>query len=208
MEYHCPNCGAPIEFRSKVSIYTTCTYCRSTIVRRDMDLEKIGEVGELLNDMSPFQVGTTGVWQERGFRLLGRIKVGYKGGMWSEWYALFNDNTVGWLGEAQGQYMMSFPVEDYAVPDYHTLRVGTHIAFRGTHFSVADRRKIRYLASEGELPYVFQPKFQGGSIDLKGQDNSFLNFLYGPQGSEAFLGAYAPFDTFQFKDLRTLNGWT
>ena len=82
--YACPNCGAPLEFFSSVSVFTTCTSCRSQVVRHDFNLETMGVVGELLDDMSPFQVGTTGTFQEQNFKLLGRIKVVYSGGSWSE----------------------------------------------------------------------------------------------------------------------------
>ena len=207
MEYNCPNCGAPIQFRSKVSIYTTCTYCRSNIIRRDMDLEKIGEVSELLNDMSPFQVGTTGQYLGVGFRLLGRIKVGYSGGMWSEWFVLFDDNREGWLAEAQGLYMMSFEHKNAPIPPYKRTQVGQKITFENDRFVVDDRRKINYLGSEGELPYVFKHGFKGASIDLRGPNKKFLNFLYGPDGDQAFAGYYVPFEEFQFKDLRPLDGW-
>ncbi len=208
MEYNCPNCGAPIQFHSKVSIYTTCTYCRSNIVRRDMDLEKIGEVSELLNDMSPFQVGTTGQFQGKGFRLLGRIKVGYSGGMWSEWYALFDDNSEGWLAEAQGLYMMSFEQKHATIPPFKQLQLNQRITFEEHLFVVDDRRAITYLGSEGELPYVFEQNFKGYSTDLRGPDGQFLNFLYGPDGDQAFLGSYQPFDEFNFTNLRKLHGWT
>lgn len=172
-----------------------------------MDLEKIGEVSELLNDMSPFQVGTEGQYLGKGFRLLGRIKVGYSGGMWSEWYALFDDNTEGWLAEAQGLYMMSFDQKNASIPPFKHLKVNQRFNFQGEQFVVDDRRVITYLGSEGELPYVFEHNFQGRSIDLRGPQGKFLNFLYGPHGSQAFLGSYQHFDTFNFKELRKLHGW-
>ncbi len=173
-----------------------------------MDLEKIGEVSELLNDMSPLQVGTTGTYQGKAFRLLGRIKVGYKGGMWSEWYVLFDDMRQGWLARAQGLYMMSFQQENVPIPPYKQTRIGQKVKFEGVDFVVDDRKEITYLGSEGELPYVFKQGYKGRSIDLRGPDGKFLNFLYGPQGSDAFLGSYQDFNSFDFNELRVLNGWS
>lgn len=208
MEYNCPNCGAPLTFSTKVSIYTTCTFCRSNVVRTDMDLKKIGEVGELLNDMSPFKVGTEGYFDSQHFRLLGRVKVGYAGGMWSEWYALFDDGKQGWLAEAQGHYMMSFLREDLQVPEYNSLEINGGFIFEDKEYIVDDRRRIHYLASEGELPFVYKPNYKGGSIDLRGPNGEFMNFLYGPAGKEAFLGRYQEFNLFRFQQLRTLHGWS
>lgn len=172
-----------------------------------MDLEKIGEVSELLNDMSPLQVGTEGQYQGQRFRLLGRVKVGYTGGMWSEWHALFNDNRQGWLGVAQGHYMMSFEQPNHSPPSYNQLPIGKKINFARWNFVVDDRREIKYLASEGELPYVFEQNFKGQSVDLSGKDGQFLNFLFGPQGVQTFLGSYQDYNSFNFTNLRKLHGW-
>jgi len=207
MEYNCPNCGAPINFQSRVSIFTTCTYCRSNIVRHDMDLEKIGEASELLQDLSPFQVGTRGTIDGKRFTLLGRIKVGYPTGMWSEWYALMDDYSEGWLAEAQGYYMMSYPWKGL-VPESHQRfapRQSTNID--GKRFVVDDVRKIRYLASEGELPFVYQPGFEATSVDLRSPDGEFMNFLYRGKEAEAYKGRYASFESFQFENLRKIDGW-
>ncbi len=207
MEYNCPNCGAPIHFHSRVAIYTTCTHCLSNIVRRDMDLEKVGEVSELLNDMSPFQVGTKGHYKEKWFQLLGRIKVSYSRGMWSEWYALFEDNSQGWLAEAQGLYMMSFEQKQIPIPPFNQLQLDQRFPLGDETYIVDDRREITYLGSEGELPYMFKQNFKGYSTDLRGPNGKFLNFLYGPEGDQAFLGSYQPFDEFNFTNLRKLHGW-
>lgn len=207
MEYNCPNCGAPIKFSAGLSIYTTCTFCRSNIVRHDKDLEKIGEVSELLQDMSPFQVGTSGRFDGMGFTLLGRIKVGYPTGMWSEWYALFDDGRQAWLAEAQGYYMLSFPYGEMPDLRYDQLRVNRRFTIEGVRYVVEDRREIRYLASEGELPFVFEQGFKALSIDLRGQNQEFVNLLRGPQGNEVFKGRYVDFDEFEFKMLRQIDGW-
>lgn len=208
MDYNCPNCGAPLKYHSSVSVYTTCTFCRSTIVRHDMDLEKLGEQAELLNDMSPFQVGTTGTFEGAGFMLLGRIKLVYEKGTWSEWYALFNDGRQGWLAEAQGRYMMSFPVENADLPPAKAVKLGGSLTLDSRTYVVDEIQKVRYAASEGELPFVFQKDFEAVSVDLRGGDGYFASILYGPDSPEIFMGRYETFDAFNFQMLRMLDGWT
>ena len=66
----CPNCGAPIEFRWSSAVQTVCAHCRSVVVRHDVDLEALGEVGDLPPDSSPIQIGTEGRSSDR--RLHGR----------------------------------------------------------------------------------------------------------------------------------------
>ena len=188
-------------------MYNTCTYCQSTVVRHDLNLELIGKVAELI-DLSPFQVGTEGDFEGKHFTLLGRLKVVYDQGQWSEWYAAFDDGRIGWLAEAQGHYMMSFKVEQNHYPAVDSLKPGNPKEINGEPFVVEDVRVIKYKYSEGELPYVFLPDFDGCSIDLRGPGGRFANYLYGPEGTELFVGRYQKFDEFNFKFLREIHGWT
>src|SRR5688572_486092 len=99
---NCPSCGAEIAFRSRASVFAVCSFCKSTVVRHDMDLSTIGKMADLQFDMTPLQVGTTGYYDGRKFELIGRLKVGYEDGFWNEWYTLFDNEEPWWLAEAQG----------------------------------------------------------------------------------------------------------
>ena len=37
----CPSCGAPVEFKSVVSVLAVCDFCQSTLVRRGEELENL-----------------------------------------------------------------------------------------------------------------------------------------------------------------------
>jgi len=52
---NCPNCGAPVEFAWASSVQAVCVYCKSILVRTDVDVKKVGEVGDLPNDASRFR---------------------------------------------------------------------------------------------------------------------------------------------------------
>ena len=56
----CPNCGAPVEFRSAASASAVCSFCRSTLVRDGEALRRIGHSAELFDDHSPLQLGAAG----------------------------------------------------------------------------------------------------------------------------------------------------
>lgn len=209
MEYSCPNCGAPLKFQSRVSIYTTCTFCRSTVVRHDMDLKTLGKVAELLNDMSPFQVGTAGRYKGKGFTLLGRVKVVYDKGMWSEWWAVFDDGTEGWLAEAQGFYMMSEAIDPGPIKSPDDLSaVGRELPIGDTTYRIDDVKQVRYAGSEGELPFIYEPTKKGVSVDLRAPGGKFASILFGMGETQLFVGHYLKFAEFQFTNLRVLDGWS
>lgn len=206
-QYACPNCGAPLIFMSSVSVQTTCTHCMSMVVRHDMNLETMGKVAELLDDMSPFQVGTTGNYNAKHFTLVGRIKVIYSKGTWSEWYALFDDGTEGWLAEAQGSYMMTFPIEDLNSEFPSHWAPNERATIKGDTFWIEDVKRVTYAASEGELPFAFKPHETANSVDLRSADGKFATVTTKKKNRELYVGEYVPFDSFNFQNLRTLDGW-
>src|SRR5437667_6079168 len=61
---NCPNCGAAVRFLWSGAVQTTCGYCHSILVRRDLDLEKVGIVADLPRDVSPIQIATGSLSQQ------------------------------------------------------------------------------------------------------------------------------------------------
>src|SRR5574339_47242 len=114
----CPNCGAPVEFRSAASAFAVCNFCRSTLVRDGDALRRIGESAELFDDHSPLQLGAAGKYQGSAFTLVGRLQMRYAGGTWNEWHALFDSGKSGWLSEDNGAYVFAFdaPLHGAAPP--------------------------------------------------------------------------------------------
>jgi hypothetical protein len=112
--HECPNCGAPVPFASAIAVFAVCGHCRSSVVRRDAQVELMGQQAQLPPDISPLQIGTRGDFDGRSFTIIGRVRVGYREGTWNEWCADFGEGVWGWVAEAQGFYLVSFEV---APPD-------------------------------------------------------------------------------------------
>ncbi len=111
-KYNCPSCAAEVVFQSSLSVYAVCKYCNSMIVRRDVDVESIGTMAALPDDMSPLQIGTGGFYNDLRFTIIGRMKIGWDDGVWNEWFLYTDDGRRGWLAEAQGSYGISFELDD------------------------------------------------------------------------------------------------
>ncbi len=154
----CPNCGAPVEFRSPASAFAVCSFCRSTVVREGDALRKIGQSAELFDDHSPLQLGAGGTFQGAAFTLVGRLQYRYGGGTWNEWHALFETgNSAGesaWLSEDNGRYVMAFDAALQAVaPAAESLRPGAQQVVNGQLWSVASVTSATLIAAQGELPF-------------------------------------------------------
>jgi hypothetical protein len=154
----CPNCGAPVEFRSAASAFAVCSFCQSTVVRDGDALRKVGESADLFDDHSPLQLGAAGRYQGAAFTLVGRLQYRYSEGTWNEWHALFDSGGVhkpGWLSEDNGRYVIAFdaPLEG-AAPAATSLKAGASIIVDGQGWSVASVIEATLIAAQGELPYA------------------------------------------------------
>jgi len=150
----CPNCGAPVEFRSAASAFAVCSFCKSTVVREGDALRKIGESAELFDDHSPLQLGAGGTYQGAAFTLVGRLQYKYNEGTWNEWHALFDSGRSGWLSEDNGRYVIAFDAPlDGGAPTATSLKAGAQVMVAGQAWSVASVSAAKLLAAQGELPY-------------------------------------------------------
>lgn len=159
----CPNCGAPVEFRSAASAFAVCSFCRSSIVRDGEALRRIGQSAELFDDHSPLQLGASGRHQGAPFVLVGRLQYRYAEGTWNEWHALFDNGRSGWLSEDNGRYVFAFdaPLQE-AVPASESLRAGQSLSIAGQAWAVASVVAAKLIAAQGELP--FKPNLERGFV--------------------------------------------
>jgi hypothetical protein len=151
----CPNCGAPVEFRSAASAFAVCSFCKSTVVREGDALRKIGEGAELFEDHSPLQLGASGKYQGAPFTLVGRLQYRSADGTWNEWHAFFDGaggSKSGWLSEDNGRYVIAFDAPVSGAPPAEQLTTGAGVVVAGEAWSVASVTVSRLIAAQGELP--------------------------------------------------------
>lgn len=165
----CPQCGAPVDFRSPASAFAVCSFCRSQVLREGDALRRTGEVADLVDDHSALRLGASGTWRGVRFTLVGRRQLRSAEGVWSEWHALFDApdgdgaGRSGWLSEDNGAYVFSFDVPlRQAAPAATDLRAGDGVTLDGLLWSVASVVVARVVAAEGELPAA--PRLAGGFV--------------------------------------------
>ncbi|RUQ36475.1 MAG: DUF4178 domain-containing protein [Candidatus Competibacteraceae bacterium] len=207
---NCPSCGATITFQSVVSILTVCDYCKSTLIRHDLELENIGKMAELLPDPSPIQLGTEGVYRKTRFTVVGRIQLRYGQGIWNEWYLLFENQRSGWLGETLGNYAVTALIQpSEPLPPFAELRAGQNLALKGRAFQVTHIETARCIAGEGELPIRVGPGYDAPVVDLQAAGQVFATLDYSEDPPLVFLGEQVRFDDLKLSRLREVMpvGW-
>lgn len=178
------------------------------VVRKDFQVESFGIMAELPQDLSPLQIGTKGCWQGRSFSLIGRLRLNWGAGSWTEWCADFGDGTTGWVAEAQGFYMVSFEQSAPALTEKnHNFVAGQKLNLQNEDWLVTDVKTVRCIAAEGELPFVAPPGWERCGIDLTGPYGQFGSLEITDQKRSFFVGEYAQFEDLNFSELRKVPGW-
>jgi Domain of unknown function (DUF4178) len=204
----CPQCGAKIEFRWSGAVQAVCDFCRSVLVRTDVDLHRVGTAADLADDASPIQINTEGVWNKRAFTVVGRIVYEYAQGGWSEWHLLFSDGTSGWLSDAQLEWAISVQRPPVNVPsDLHAIRPGSKFAFEGVSYEVTTITKAHYKSVEGQLPFVYWDKEDVVFVDLRTASRSFASIDYSESTPLLYLGQFIEFEDLRLTGLRQFEGW-
>lgn len=205
---NCPACGAKVNFQSAASILAVCEYCRSTLVRHDLNLENVGRMAELQEDGSPIQLRVEGKYRNVHFGVVGRIQLKFGAGFWNEWHLVFDDMRSGWLGESQGNYTISFLTQvPEQIPAFDQLQVGQRISLAGQIYLVINKDSTYCVAGEGELPFRVGAGYEAPVIDLSGEANHFATLDYSEESPLVFLGENMDFEQLQLSGLREFDGW-
>ena len=203
---NCPNCGAKITFRWPASVQTVCEYCKSVLVRTDVDLQKVGQVADLPPDGSPIQIGTEGVFGTHSFVAIGRIIYEYDQGNWNEWHLMMNNGSSGWLSDAQDEYAITFAAPGRQLP--LECRIGQQYTWDKQTYTVSTVTKAHFLGVEGELPFQYWDKSEVTFVDLLSQTGKFATIDYSDEAPVLYLGEAVEFETLKLKNLRSFEGWS
>lgn len=191
-----------------MTLLAVCSYCRCLLLRKDLDIENLGKVAQLMADGSPVQLGVEGKYKGALFTVIGRVQMRYPEGFWNEWHLCFTDGRFGWLGEAQGVYAVSFKTEPPSpLPAIDRLVVGAEVGLGDEAYTVRDKREGEYASGEGELPFRAPFGEKALFVDLSGPGQKFASIDCSEESPLLFLGEYVPFDRLEFTGLKRIEGW-
>jgi len=199
---NCPSCGAPVTFRSSASLLAVCGYCKSTLIRHDLDLENLGRMADLLEDASPLQLGAEGRYKNSHFGVIGRIQLRYQQGLWNEWHLLFDNQKSAWLSEANGNFVLTFPSPaPENIPAFDEAKVGDSLQLHGQTFQISNKETSTCIAGEGELPFKVGAGYEAPVIDLSNQQN-FATLDYSETPPLLFMGEQVELGALDMTGLR------
>jgi len=196
-----------VELRWSGAVQTTCSFCKSILVRQDLNLEHVGFVGDLPADASPIQITTEGTYAGKTFTVVGRIIYEYVNGGWNEWHIIFSDGVSGWLSDAQLEYAVSFlrPIGNLLHPG--VVNRGEKFNWENAQYEVSVITRAHYRGVEGELPFQYWNKQEAVFADLRSTDERFATIDYSQQPPALYIGVAVDPATLQLKNLREFEGW-
>src|ERR1700758_1671319 len=204
---NCRNCGAKIVFQWSSSVQTVCTYCKSILVRTDVDLQKVGQVADLPPDSSPIQLNTEGIYRNKAFAVIGRIVYQWEQGGWNEWHITMNDGKSAWLSDAQNEYAVSFSANAANLPSANQLQVGQQFIWNNQRYTLSVITPAHYCGVEGELPFEYWDKSDVTFADFRSQTGQFATLDFSDEKPALYLGEFVEFDDLKLKNLRSFEGW-
>lgn len=208
MALSCPACGGELEFKSRFSAMCICPYCQSVLLKKDELWQQQGKMAALPQDMSPFQIGTHGIYAKQAFEMIGKLKVAWSDGFWNEWYLIEQDGTAAWLAEAMGFLSYSYEVtlnDELNEPQFY--QAGQTITLDNKTYTINDIKEFECIGCVGELPMEFTQGMKGVSIDLITTDDDCAYLEYAGNTYRFFKGKNTDFDALQLDNLRALDGW-
>ena len=203
----CPGCGAPVEFLSAQSTHAVCPYCQSTVVRSGEVLTRIGKMAELFDDHSPLQLMASGRitldGKELPFTLIGRLQYKSAAGVWTEWAAFLQDGTLATLGEDNGAYVFTRPLEtDRTMPEAARFLIGSTTAINGKPYSVAYSGQASLISAQGELPKLPPLGQPFDMVELRSADGEVVSIDYGHTPPNVERGRAVLLDDLQLTGLK------
>jgi hypothetical protein len=208
-QFDCPQCSAPIPFQTPGAVFAVCGSCQSMVVRNDIALEAIGKMSDFPPDRSPLQIGARGRHRGRSFLLLGRLRIGWDGGSWSEWYVDFGEGRHGWVAESQGFFEISeaAPMSSELKKKISLFQPNQKVEIGGVLYSITGNKSIHVISGEGELPFVAQPGENWMSYDLVGNNRQFASVEWHDSDSRLYLGSSAQPEEIEWDGLKAVPGW-
>lgn len=185
----CSSCGAQVPIYSRASVQAVCPFCRSTLIRTDLQWETIGKMAALAEDLSPLYVGLRGNYGKTRFTIIGRLQQQYGEGIWNEWLLQLENRRTAWLGEGSGLFYLTVPSTTTEIlPEFESLHLGQSLRLDGKQYTVSNIENARCIATEGEIPFSADPGHSANLVDLTGENGGFASLDYSDEQAKLYTG--------------------
>jgi uncharacterized Zn finger protein (UPF0148 family) len=187
----CPSCGAPVRFTAGTAQVLICAHCHTVVARAGAALEARGKVAAIVDTDSPLQLGVSGRFEHKPFRVVGHLQKDFGAGPWDEWYVELDGGELAWLSESEGEWHWMFSAGEEGELRFADLHPTQTVHLGGVRpFTIEEVGHSTILAAEGELPSDVHAGAKEKYADCTSAQGGFATLDFGARdrGAEVFLG--------------------
>lgn len=201
VQTQCKSCGASFPLQSRASIQVVCPYCRSCLVRNELDWEEAGKMAMVASDLSPFAIGMRGQFRNTGFTIIGRIQQQYEDGYWNEWLLFLDNGKDCWLSEGSGLFYLSKETPfDELIPTANELQLDQQLMLAGKPYQVSNIETAACVATEGEIPFTAHPGEKNLLVDLQNTAGLFATLDFSDSKPKLYTGRVVGLEELHLKN--------
>ncbi len=152
-KFQCPSCGAGNIVTNPGILMKICDYCKTAIYWDKDSALRVGSKSMDLPQSPRFKTGGVGKLQGRIFKILGRLTYEHESGFWHEWFIEFDDGSLKWLTEDEGELFIETPIKvKQELPLFDKLRPGMQFQLGNNTGIVEELGEARVIGGEGQIP--------------------------------------------------------
>lgn len=155
---NCPVCNNPVAFRSTHTNINVCHICNTVMERGEgaSPSKTLALPTSKTINNSIITIGTKGIYNKKGFEVIGGLRCDMKRFYNNRWTILYNDGSIGLLSETLGFYAIHQTIEaDHPskVQLVNALQVGTDTTdlLKDRQMLILDKAKCEKAFIEGEI---------------------------------------------------------
>lgn len=209
--YTCTFCGKSQPVEDSASGIFICPDCHRILYKKEIPtVGRKNLSNPVPEDLTPLCIGSKGIFQEKKFKIVGRVRYHSMDGYRNQWSVLFDGGKNTWLFEGYGAYALcnlsdkSFnPTGNSPIKPYKTVKIFD------ISYTLDSITKLTEWEAEGEFPD--NENFGGGFICMALSNNqgdaAFLD-TYTKEKINIYTGKSLDYADFNFTNTRALNEWS
>ncbi|RNI22564.1 hypothetical protein [Rufibacter latericius] len=185
-----------------------CPACRAIVRKAAVEGAALQKALPMKEVLSILQVGSTGVFKEQAFEVIGRIQYFFTEGYRNHWFLLFKDGKTRWLGDWAGNYSLFQESSYTGLAPVFGLAIGENLRLMDIPLELETIDKVINIYWEGEVPEQGLQEQGFTSLELFRTDGQMgIVHAINSQTPHAYLGWYVDLNDLSLQGTRVHHEW-
>lgn len=208
----CTRCAKTYQLKLTGPLIYSCSNCEQTFyVYGTGNIRELDIKARKFQEFSIIQIGTTGIYNELAFEVIGRLKRVTSNSVYNEWLIYFSDANYKWLIECGSKYFIyDTAVSDIGISSVKGKIIGDKIEFKQKKYNLVEIARHVQSYFEGELPEgqsltphkeYFINEFRNTGIDVA------TVFIYTKTEIKILYGTHVDLQALKLSTMKQYDRW-